>query len=199
MLVQFLWLSSLLPIASSSTISSTHLTSQSTTMKPTLKSNSTYQISPTLTTSSTTLRPTSLPQTFYLVADVLYPGTYFKLVPNPYPNNPLYSDNLLQLGYKNSTGAANFTLKEDGTLQCNSESGPLYASLPSGKVGDFPWEFQDPSELDESGLGALTCSFGGGWISCQLVPLQVPFVTDDGILSMGSRGVQFVLLIPVPT
>ena len=199
MLVQIWWLSSLLPIASSSTIYSTHITSIGTVMKPTLKSNSTHQISPTSTKSSTTA-PTSIPQTFYLVTDADDPGTYFKLVPNPYPANPLNSDKALQLGYKNSTGAANFTLNDDGTLQCNSESGPLYASLPGGELGGSTWEFEEPSELDRWGLVALPCSMGGANLDCQLGPLRVPYLGDDGILGMGQVGIPlFVLLLVVPT
>ena len=199
MLLQTWWLSSLLPIASSSsTIYSTPITSISTIAKPPLKSNSTHPTSPTSTESSTKA-PTSTPQTFYLVADAEDPGTYFKLVPNPYPADPLNSDKALQLGYLNSTGAANFTLNDDGTLQCNSESGPLYASLPGGEVSDLTWEFEDPSELNRWGLVALTCSMGGKNLDCRLGVLRVPYVGDDGILGMGQVGISFVLLVVVPT
>ena len=197
MLVQIWWLWSLLPIASSSS-STIYSTSIGTIMKPTLKSNSTHQISPTSTKSSTTA-PTSIPQTFYLVADVEDPGTYFKLVPNPNPANPLNRDKALQLGYKNSTGAANFTLNDDGTLQCNSDSGPLYASLPGGELGGSTWEFEEPSELDRWGLVALPCSMGGANLDCQLGALRVPYLEDDGILGMGQVGMSFVLLLVVPT
>ena len=200
MLVHIWWLSSLLPIASSSsTIYSTNITSISTIIKPTLKSNSTHQTSPFSTKSSSTT-PTSIPQTFYIVTDVDDPGAYFKLVPNPYPANPLNSDKALQAGYKNSTGAANFTLNDDGTLQCNSDSGPLYASLPGYEVTDLTWEFEDPSELDRWGLVALTCSIGDANLLCQLGGLRVPYLGDDGILGMGAVGVPlFVLLLVVPT
>ncbi len=78
------------------------------------------------------LGPTSVPSTFYLVGNITeteFVGSYMKLVPDPIPNNPLSADKALRFNYKNSTGAANFTLNDDGTLQCNSESGPLYASI----------------------------------------------------------------------
>ena len=199
MLVQICWLSSLLSIASSSSIYPPNITSISTITKPTLTSNSTHHISPTSTESST-IAPTSIPQTFYLVGlrDIRYPVTYFKLVDNPYPANPLHSDKALQFGFNNSMGAANFTLNDDGTLQCNSDSGPLYASLPASKIDEY-WEFEDPSELVRWGLDALTCSIEDLSLLCRLGMLRIPFVDGDGFLEMGAPGVQFVLLQVVPT
>lgn len=66
-------------------------------------------------------------------------------------------------------------------------------------MGGWPWEFEDPSELDKWGLVAFTCSIEERSLLCQLGILRIPFLYSDGILSMGQIGVQDVIPQVVPT
>ena len=173
MLVQTYWLLSPLFILSTSICSALN-TSISTIKQPTVSINSTYHIS-TATTQSSAVAPTSIPPAFYLVTTETYQndlvGSYFKIIPDPDPINPLSGDQALQFNNKNSTGAANFTLNDDGTLQCNSDSGPLYASVSK----DFPHmqtlKFEEPNELEKWGLVAVTCEIALASLICQWGPL----------------------------
>ena len=197
MLLQIFWLLSLLSIVSSSTYSFSNTSIISVT-KPSIKVNSS-----TTSTTSSTPGPTSVPPTFYLVGnetDNQFIGSYLKLVPDPENLIPQSGDKALRFNYKNSTGAANFTLNDDGTLQCNSESGPLYASIPSGQVGDFPLEFQDPNELDNFGLVAVTCEVYFSILDCQVGEIRIFYYdTFYGVLLLGTLGESFTLLKVVST
>lgn len=203
MLVHLYWLSSLLSIASSTTYpthnASISISINTTTINPTSPTTSNHQTSPTSTNSSTPA-PTSIPKTFYLVTNILIPGLYLKLIPNPFPANPLHSDKALQFNYRNSTGAANFTLNDDGTLQCNSESGPLYASIPGGQFGDFILEFEHPSELDRWGLVAVNCAIYNSLLDCRLGSEKVFYYDGtDEIVELGQIGSSFLFLQVVST
>ena len=176
-------------------------------MKPTIPITSTYQISTTSSKSSTT-GPSPTPSTFFLVANETYPnelvGSYLKLIPDPEPFIPPSRDKALQFGNKNSTGAANFTLFDNGTLQANSESGPLYAGTPAGKsTGAWTFEFADPNELDELGLTAVACDIPNPYVlTCQAGELRAfNYATMTGYLFLQSLPIldDFTLLMPVPT
>lgn len=139
MLAQICWLLSLLFIVSTTALSSsthhtststikktstssssTHHTSTSTTKKSTISSSSTHHTSSSSTRSST-VPPSSTPSTFYLVAEdtgsTAFDGSYFKLIPDPFPVITISGDDAIQFGEKNSDGAASFTLNADGTLR----------------------------------------------------------------------------------
>lgn len=170
MLVQNCWLLSLLFIVSTTallstssshhltsitkttvaSISSTHHSSTSNIKRSTVKTSSTHRPSSSSTKSSTGT-PTSTPSIFYLVAadtgQTEFDGSYFKLIPYPDPTITLSGDDVLQFGNKNSDGAANSTLNADGTLQCNSGSGPLYACVSNGHPYTQSLEFEDPADL----------------------------------------------------
>ena len=132
------------------------------------------------------------------------PGYYFKLVPNPYPSDTLNGDQAIGLDphYQNSTGAANFSLNaDDGTLQCNSDSGPLYASVPAGRAGNFILEFEHPSELERWGLVAVNCSGSFTFLDCRVGGEEV-FYYDEGnnVLVLGPVETgEFVLIWVVAT
>ena len=123
---------------------------------------------------------------------------------------PLSGDKALQFSNKNSTGAANFTLNDDGTLQCNSESGPLYASISETYPGVQTLEFEDPNELETWGLVAVTCEIALASLICSLGTLlefyyNTPNVVDGmhigGTLAIGPLKDEntFTLIQVVPT
>ena len=207
MLIQTFWRWSLLSIASTvallSTSSSHHLTSTTkhtvaptssthhtgTTKKTTATTSSTHHISSSSTKSSTAT-PTPVPSTFYLVAadtgQTEFDGSYFKIIPDPFPAITLSGDKALQFGGKNSVGAANFSLNADGTLQCNSASGPLYASVSNGHPYTQTLEFEAPADLGEWGLVAVTCQIAKGVLTCQWGPL-VEFYFDPSNVVNGTQ------------
>ena len=209
MLAQTCWLLSLVAIVVSSSTYSSYNTSISTTItSSTTPINSTHQASTTSSTSSTT-GPSSTPSTFYLIANETateFVGLYVILIPDPEPFIPSSQDTALRFNNKNSTGAANFSLFDNGTLQANSDSGPLYASTPAGEsVGDWTLEFADPNELDKLGLAAIACEFTGLFpnlfLQCQAGELrEFYYATVGGYLTIGTLGGPlFTLLKTVPT
>ena len=205
MLVQDFWLLSLLFIASTTALlstssshhptiitkttlvsnNSTHHSSTNTIKKSTVKTSSTHRPSSSSTKSSTGT-PTSTPSIFYLVAadtgQTEFDGSYFKLIPDPDPTITLSGDDVLQFGNKNSDGAANFTLNADGTLQCNSGSGPLYACVSNGHPYTQSLEFEDPDDLDEWGLVAVTCAIADRVLTCQWGPLVVFYFEPSDVV-----------------
>lgn len=206
MLVQNCWLSGLLFIgltsALSSTISSHHLTgttktttkssssthhsSTSTTKKTTVTTSSTHHTLSTSTKSSTAA-PTSTPSTYYLVAadtgQTAFDGTYFKLILDPFPSITFSGDKILQIGGKTPAGAANFTLNADGTLQCNTDSGPIVASVYGGHPLTMSFAFEPSAEFDETGNVACTCQTAKKILTCQCNSLNTFYLQPSDIVN----------------
>ncbi len=172
-------------------ISSNHHSSTSTIKKSTVKTSSTHRPSSSSTKSSTRT-PTSTPSVFYLVAadtgQTEFDGSYFKLIPDPDPTITLSGDDVLQFGNKTSHGAANFTLNADGTLQCNSGSGPLYACVSNGHPYTQSLEFEDSEDLDEWGLVAVTCAIANRVLTCQWGPLVVFYFEPSDVVDGKQTG-----------
>lgn len=206
MLVQICWLMSLLFIASTtaylSTSSSNHLSSttkttvipfssthriSTSTVKRTAVTTSSTHKKPSPSTVSSTVAPTSTPSTFYLVAadtgQTEFDGSYFKIIPDPFPAITPSGDKVLQFGDKSPDGAANFTLSTDGRLQCNSESGPLYASVSNGHPYTQSLEFEAPEGLDKWGLVAVTCQIANRVLTCQWGPLVVFYFEPSNVVN----------------
>ena len=201
MLVRIHWLSSLLFIASATALvstssshhttstsskcvtqsSSTHHTTLSTSKKTTTSASSTHHSTTTTSktisssTKSSTVPPTSTPSTFYLVAadtgSTTFDGSYFRIIIDPFPVITISGDSVIQFANKSPVGAANFTLLADGTLQCNSASGPLVACVSDGHPTDQTFMFENPDHLGEYGFVRTTCAIAGGVLSCQWGPL----------------------------
>ena len=123
---------------------------------------------------------------------------------------PLSGDQALQFSNQNSTGAAYFTLNDDGTLQCNSEFGPLYASVSKSYPYVQTLEFEDPNELETWGLVAVTCEIALASLICSSGALVEyyygpPTVIDGmhlgGVLQIGALKNEdtFTLVSIVPT
>lgn len=149
--------------------SSTHHTSTSTTTSTTKKSST--------STKSTTKAPTSTPSTFYLVAEdtgsAALDGSYFGAILDTEPLITPSGDRVIHPVNKNPVGASNFTLLADGTLQCNSASGPLWACVSNGHPVTQPFMFEAPADLGRWGFVATTCAIAKGVLSCQWGPLTV--------------------------
>ena len=214
MLVRIHWLSILLVpavinalvSASSSyhtTTSSTHHITLSTTKKTTAPTSSVHH-STTATTKKTTsssksstVAPTSTASTFYLVAadtgSTTFDGSYFKSVIDPFPDITISGDSAIQFANKNPRGAANFTLLADGTLQCNSASGPLVACVSNGHPFTQTFKFENPDDLDEYGYVSATCAISSGVLSCQWGPL-VDFYYQPSNIENGTQVGEYVLL-----
>ena len=205
MLVRIHWLSSLLFIASATALvstssshhttsttrtrsSSTHHTTLSTTKKTTTSASSTHHSTTKKTSSSSkssTVAPTSTPSTFYLVAadtgSTAFDGSYFRSILDPFPAITISGDSVIQFANKSPVGAANFTLLADGTLQCNSASGPLVACVSNGHPITQNFMFEDPDSLDAYGFVTATCAIAGGVLSCQWGPLVDFFYTPSNV------------------
>ena len=223
MLVRIYWLSSLLVLVSAnalvSTSSSHHTTSTtkncvtrssstrhttlSTTKKTTTSASSTHH-STTATTKKTsssskssTVAPTSTPLTFYLVAadtgSTAFDGSYFRSIIDPFPVITISGDSAIQFANKSPIGAANFTLLADGTLQCNSASGPLVACVSNGHPETQTFMFENPDHLGEYGFVTATCAIAGGILSCQWGPL-VDFLYTPSNVENGTQVGEYVLL-----
>ena len=223
MLVHFHWLPSLLFIASAaalvSTSSSHHTTSTtkkcvtrssstqhttlSTTKKTTTSASPTHH-STTVTTKKTsssskssTVPPTSTPSTFYLVAadtgSTTFDGSYFRSIIDPLPVITTSGDSVIQFANKSPVGAANFTLLADGTLRCNSASGPLVACVSNGHPLTQHLMFENPDHLDLYGFVTATCAITGGVLSCQWGPLVDFFYTPSNVEN-GTQIGEYVLL-----
>ena len=220
MLVRSHWLSSLLFIASATALvstssshhttsttktrsSSTHSTTLSTTKKTTTSASSTHH-STTATTKkssssskSSTVAPTSTPSTFYLVAadtgSTTFDGSYFRSILDPFPVITISGDSVIQFANKSPVGAANFTLLADGTLQCNSASGPLVACVSNGHPVDQTFMFENPDHLGEYGFVTATCAIAGGVLSCQWGPLVNFYYAPSNIVD-GKQVGEYVIL-----
>ena len=222
MLVRIHWLSILLVLASVNALvsasssyhttsttkscvtrsSSTHHTTLSTTKKTTT-SASTIHHSTTATTKKTssskssTVAPTSTPSTFYLVAadtgSTTFDGSYFRIIIDPFPSITISGDSAIQFANKSPVGAANFTLLADGTLQCNSPSGPLIACVSNGHPETQTFMFEDPDDLDEYGFVTATCAIASGVLSCQWGPL-VDFLYGPSDIENGTQVGEYVFL-----
>ena len=223
MLVRIHWLTSLLFIASADALvstsssyhststtkrsvtptSSTHHSTTITTKKTTTSTSSTHHTSTSTTrrsstpTKSSTLAPTSTPSAFYLVAadtgSTAFDGSYFKSILDPFPAITISGDSVIQFASKTSVGAANFTLLGDGTLQCNSPSGPLVACVSNGHPETQSFMFEDPNDLDEWGFVTATCAITGGVLSCSWGPL-VDFLYVPSDVENGKQVGEYALL-----
>ena len=223
MLVSIHWLSTLLVLASVNALvspssshhttsttkncvtrrSSTHQTTISTTQKTTTSASS-IQHSTTATTkkissssNSSTAAPSSTPSTFYLVAadtgSTAFDGSYFRTILDPFPVITISGDSVIQFANKSPVGAANFTLLADGTLQCNSASGPLVACVSDGHPTTQTFTFENPNHLGEYGFVRTTCAIAGGILSCQWGPL-VDFYYQSSNIVNGTQVGEYVLL-----
>ena len=183
--------------------SSTHHTTISTTKKTTTSASSIHH-STTATTKkasssskSTTVAATPTPSTFYLVAvdtgSTAFDGSYFKTVLDPFPVITISGDSVIQFANKTPVGAANFTLLADGTLQCNSASGPLVACVSDGHPTTQTFTFENPNHLSEYGFVRATCAIAGGFLSCQWGPL-VDFYYQPSNVVNGTQVGEYVLL-----
>ena len=150
-------------------IRSTSHTSTSIFQKTTVSTSTIHRVSSSSTTPP--VAPTSTSSTFYLVAadtgQTAFDGSYLQIIPDPSPLIQGSGDRVLQFGQKTPQGAANFTLNADGTLQCNSGSGPLVASISNGHPFTQKLQFEDPDDLTKSGLATVTCGIAGAVLTCQ--------------------------------
>lgn len=221
MLVRIHWLSSLLFVASATAListttshhststtgdcatptTSTHHTSSTTTKKTTTSTHhtttSTTKKTTTTSTKSSTVSPTSTPSTFYLVAadtnSTAFDGSYFKIILDPFPAITPSGDSVIQFANKTPPGAANFTLLADGTLQCNSPSGPLVACVSNGHPETQSFMFENPDDLDEWGFVTIPCAITGGVLSCSYGPL-VDFLYSPSKIQDGKQVGEYALL-----
>ena len=183
--------------------SSTHHTTLSTTKKTTTSASwihhsTTANTKKTSSSSkSSTVAPTSTPSTFYLVAadtgSTTFDGSYFRIIIDPFPSITINGDSVIQFANKSPVGAANFTLLADGTLQCNSPSGPLVACVSNGHPETQTFMFENPDHLDEYGFVTATCAIASGVLSCQWFSL-VDFVYTASNVENGTQVGEYVLL-----
>lgn len=184
--------------------SSTHRTTLSTTKKTTTSASSIHHSTTATTTKkpssssrSSTVAPTSTPSTFYLVAadtgSTAFDGSYFRIIIDPFPVITISGDSAIQFANKSPVGAANFTLLADGTLQCNSPSGPLVACVSNGHPETQTFMFENPDHLGEYGFVTATCAIAGGVLSCQWGPL-VEFLYGPSNIENGTQVGEYVFL-----
>lgn len=233
MLLKIYWSLSLLFVASTAALSSSsslhHSTSitktsvssvssiQHTSLSTTKKSSTPISSTPHTSSSSTKSSATAVPSTFYLVAADLpadtgqtaLDGSYFKIIIDPYPTITISGDSALQIAGKTSAGAANFTLNTDGTLQCNTASGPLVACVANGHPETQTFMFEAPADLGKSGFVTDTCAIASGALNCTWGPLVDFLLTPSNVvnetqtgeivkLALPEDGTQFTILV-VPT
>lgn len=115
-------------------------------------------------------------------------GSYFNIIVDPYPSITISGDSVLQTDGKTSAGAANFTLNADGTLQCNSASGPLVACVSNGHPYTQSFMFEAPADLDEYGFVVATCSIASGVLSCVWGPLNVFLLNPSDVVNGTQTG-----------